>query len=155
MGSRLFDEIRELLGAVAHVVLVETAFGKAPEKSPHAVFQDFAARRKQRRRRRDHAAERDKIVLVAAGAVQQQQRTRLGLVAFLKALNKGQGQCLGHQAVRSVACSSGSTASISLRRASRNGGNFKSWPRVSTGSSTAKPGTSVAISNRIPPGSRK
>src|SRR5580700_1169767 len=151
MGSRLFDEIGELLGAVAHVVLVEAAFGKAAEKSRHAVFQDFAARRQQRRRRRDHAAERDKIVLVAAGAVQQQQRPRVGPGACFKAMNEGQG----HQAVRSSACNSGSTASISLRRASRNGGSFKSWPSVSTGSSTAKPGTSVAISNRMPPGSRK
>jgi hypothetical protein len=33
LGSRLFDEIRELLRAVAYVVLVETAFSKAAKKS--------------------------------------------------------------------------------------------------------------------------
>jgi catechol 2,3-dioxygenase-like lactoylglutathione lyase family enzyme len=33
--------------------------------------------------------------------------------------------------------------------------SFKSRPSDSTGSSTAKPGLSVAISNRMPPGSRK
>src|ERR1700730_1101875 len=151
MGSRFFDEIGELQGAVAHIVLVEAALGKAPEKSRHAVFQDFSARRKQRRVRRDHATERDEIVLVATGAVQQQHRARIGLGAFFKAMSEGQR----HQAVRSAACRSGSTASISLRRASRNGGSFRSWPSVSTGSSTAKPGASVAISNRMPPGSRK
>src|SRR5580700_1864121 len=151
MDLRFFDEICELPGPEPHVVFVETAFGKAPEKSRHAVFQHFAARRKQRSGRRDHAAERDEVVLVAAGAVQQQQRARIGLGTFFKAMNEGQG----HQAVRSAACRSGNTASISLRRASRNGGSFRSWPSVSTGSSTAKPGTSVAISNRMPPGSRK
>src|ERR1700692_1344636 len=151
MDLRLFDQIRELRRAGAHVVFVETVFGEAPEKSRHAVFQNFSARRKQRNCRREQPAERDEVVLVASGAVQQQQRTRIWLGAFFKAMNKGQG----HQAVRSVACSSGSRASISLRRASRNGGSFKSRPSVSTGSSTAKPGASVAISNRMPPGSRK
>ena len=45
--------------------------------------------------------------------------------------------------------------SIASRRSSRNGGSDSRCPSVSNGSSTAKPGPSVAISNRLPPGSRK
>lgn len=46
-------------------------------------------------------------------------------------------------------------ASICARRGSRNGGNASFWPSVSIGSSVANPGPSVAISNRMPLGSRK
>lgn len=46
-------------------------------------------------------------------------------------------------------------ASISRRRPSRNGGNASLSPRRSSGSSAVNPGSSVAISNRIPFGSRK
>jgi hypothetical protein len=49
----------------------------------------------------------------------------------------------------------GSTASISPRCRSRNGGSFSVCPSEVTGSSAAKLGSSVAISNRTPPGSRK
>ena len=47
-------------------------------------------------------------------------------------------------------------ARLDLRRgASRNGGSESFSPSVSSGSSAAKPGPSVAISNRMPFGSRK
>ena len=46
-------------------------------------------------------------------------------------------------------------ASISLRWLSRNGGSASFSPSLSIGSSAAKPGPSVAISNRMPFGSRK
>src|SRR5580700_10112445 len=46
-------------------------------------------------------------------------------------------------------------ASIWARRDSRNGGSASFSPSVSIGSSVAKPGPSVAISNRMPLGSRK
>jgi hypothetical protein len=46
-------------------------------------------------------------------------------------------------------------ASIWARRGSRNGGSASFSPSVSKGSSVAKPGPSVAISNRMPFGSRK
>lgn len=46
-------------------------------------------------------------------------------------------------------------ASISARRGSRNGGRARRSPRLSSGSSAAKPGPSEAISNRMPFGSRK
>ncbi len=42
-----------------------------------------------------------------------------------------------------------------LRLGSRNGGSTRLSPSLSSGSSTAKPGPSVAISNRMPFGSRK
>ena len=48
-----------------------------------------------------------------------------------------------------------SPASICLRCGSRNGGSTSVSPSFSSGSSTAKPGPSVAISNRMPFGSRK
>ncbi|MEA2837319.1 MAG: hypothetical protein QOD89_1869, partial [Bradyrhizobium sp.] len=48
-----------------------------------------------------------------------------------------------------------SPASISARRGSRNGGSASFSPSVWIGSSVAKPGPSVAISNRMPFGSRK
>ncbi len=46
-------------------------------------------------------------------------------------------------------------ASICARRGSRNGGKASFSPSFSIGSSLAKPGPSVAISNRMPFGSRK
>ena len=48
-----------------------------------------------------------------------------------------------------------SPASICARRGSRNGGSASFSPSVSIGSTVAKPGPSVAISNRMPLGSRK
>lgn len=48
-----------------------------------------------------------------------------------------------------------SRASIPARCGSRKGGRDSASPIVSNGSSVAKPGPSVAISNRLPPGSRK
>jgi hypothetical protein len=44
---------------------------------------------------------------------------------------------------------------ISARLGSRNGGSASFSPSVAIGSSVAKPGPSVAISNRMPFGSRK
>ena len=51
--------------------------------------------------------------------------------------------------------SSGSAASISVRRASSQGGKTSRSPRRAGSSSTPKPGPSVASSKRTPPGSRK
>ena len=50
---------------------------------------------------------------------------------------------------------SGRTSSMRARWRSRPAGSFSVSPRLATGSSTAKPGSSVAISNSTPPGSRK
>ena len=46
-------------------------------------------------------------------------------------------------------------ASIWARRGSKNGGRDSRSPRCAASSSVAKPGPSVAISNKMPPGSRK
>jgi hypothetical protein len=48
-----------------------------------------------------------------------------------------------------------SPASIAARHGSSNGGSASFSPSASIGSSVAKPGPSVAISNRMPLGSRK
>src|SRR5262249_25151496 len=49
----------------------------------------------------------------------------------------------------------GNRRSISARLGSSQGGSLSDVPRRSAVSSTANPGGSVAISNKIPPGSRK
>ena len=48
-----------------------------------------------------------------------------------------------------------SPRSMAARFGSRKGGRASFSPMVSSGSSTSKPGPSVAISNRMPFGSRK
>ena len=65
------DELRELLGAHAQVVLVEDAFAQTAEEPGHAVFQHRPARGQQRRAGDERVAQRQQVVLVAAGAVQQ------------------------------------------------------------------------------------
>ena len=70
--------------------------------------------------------------------------TRPPLAATLPASGEGLDDQIGF-----------SPASISARRASRNGGSTSFSPSVSIGSSTPKPGPSEAISNRMPFGSRK
>jgi hypothetical protein len=89
------------------------------------------------------------IVFVTAGAVQKEERCRSLPCARLEA---GHQRRRRHHAKTSIG---GNAASISLLRASRKPGSFSEVPSASTGSSTAKPGMSVAISNRTPPGSRK
>src|SRR5215831_2908101 len=49
----------------------------------------------------------------------------------------------------------GNRRSMSARLGSSQGGSLSDVPRRSAVSSTANPGGSVAISNKIPPGSRK
>jgi hypothetical protein len=51
--------------------------------------------------------------------------------------------------------SSGKIASSSFLRGSRNGGSLRPLPKSGSGSSIVKPGSSVAISKRTPPGSWK
>src|SRR5207253_3171494 len=98
--------------------------------------------------------ERDEIVLVAARAVQQKQcRCVRARLRGNEAMNESQVRA--HAAVSSFVFSGLSPASISARRPSRNGGSDSFSPSVSSGSSVAKPGPSVAISKRMPFGSRK
>ena len=95
------------------------------------------------------------VVLVAAGAVQQEQGGA-----------RGRG-LRGQEDVRSIeagvpahgtstsSCSGGRLAAICSRLGSSHGGSLRCRPSSSSGSSTSKPGESVAISNSTPPGSRK
>ena len=87
------------------------------------------------------------IVFAAASTVQEKKRDTPPLRR-----HEAVGEFVRHDAAFSR---TGSKPSISLRRGSRKFGSSKSRPRASTGSSTANPGISVAISNRTPPGSRK
>src|SRR5215472_10501726 len=116
------------------------------------MLQHLAARRQQRRPRSNHLSQRDQVVFIPSGAMQDQERPRALSRSALEAVNEGKA---AHYAALSISSIGGSAASISRRRDSRNAGSLSSRPRRSTGSSTAKPGWSVAISNRIPPGSRK
>src|SRR5436190_17795592 len=120
-----------------HVLFVENAFGEPAEEARHSMLQHLAARRKQRRSWRNHFAERDQVVFVATCAVQDQQRTPVRTRAALEAVNETE---LCHQAALSTSSMGGSAASISFRWDSRKGGSFSARPRLSTGSSTAKPG---------------
>src|SRR5262245_52701234 len=146
------DEVGELVRTGAHVVLVEHAFREPAEEARHAVLKHLAARGQERRAERNHLAERKEVGFVTAGSVQDQEGTRRGLRPRLETVDEREAS---HHAALSTPASSGSAASISARRTSRNGGSLRSRPSVATGSSTAKPGWSVAISNRMPPGSRK
>src|SRR5262249_10166086 len=146
------DEVGELVRTGAHVVLVEHAFRKPAEEARHAVLQHLAARGQERRAGRNHLAERKEVGFVTAGSVQDQEGTRRGLRPRLETVDEREAS---HHAALSTPASGGSAASISARRTSRNGGSLRSRPSVATGSSTVKPGWSVAISNRMPPGSRK
>src|SRR5262249_50825505 len=128
-----FHEIREIVCPCANVVLVEYALDNATKETRHPVFKNLAPRRQQRCVRRDCAAQGEQIVLVAACPVQEQHGNRP--FAGLKAMDKRKP--VAHQAATS---SGGSTASMSLRRASRNEGNLRSCPSEETGSSTANPG---------------
>src|SRR5206468_10780643 len=125
---------------------------KPAEESRHAVLQHLAARSKQRRAGSHHFAQRQQIVFIAAGAVQEKQRLRAGARTGLETVNERE---LGHPGAFSVCSRRGSAASMSRRRASRKDGSSRSRPKLANGSSTMKPGRSVAISKRMPPGSRK
>src|SRR5262249_952777 len=141
------NEVRQFGRPPPHVLLVERAFGEPPKKARHALLQHLSPRREQRCAGRHRAAKRHEIVFVAAGTMQQQDGRHAGRGGRLEPVN----EIRGHHA----ASSAGSTFSISPRRGSRKGGSLSAPPSEATGSSTAKPGMSVAISNSTCPGSRK
>src|SRR5574340_565756 len=151
MEPGIFDEPGQFLGARFQVVEVEHAFGKPPEEARHTVLDHFSADNQKRRASEQHPAERDEVFLVASGAVQQEQPRRAARderVYEPEILHRWTG-CAAAGRRRG-----GSAAVISVRAGSSQGGNWSLEPRSSGASSTAKPGGSVAISNRMPPGSR-
>ena len=143
------DESCKLSGALPEVVFVEHAFRQASEESRRAVLEHLAARRQQRRTgappcaRARSGRSRRRPCRGAGGAA---------VPGFLPPVRNGgyaTADCSSPHAT------SGSCASMSRRFASRNGGSLSAWPRLAGASSISKPGPSVAISNRTPPGSRK
>src|SRR6185503_6310885 len=143
------DERGQLPGAKRQVLDVEDAFGETTEEARRPLLEDLSARAENGRARRE-VAERHHVVLVAAGAVQQQERRRAGRRGRLEHMMEAE---IRHYATGIV--SGGSTRSICGREASNHGGSTSDSPRCAGSSSTAKPGPSVAISNRTPPGSLK
>ena len=129
--------------------MIEYAFRDPPEETRHPALEHVAPRTQERRAGREHLAERDEIVLVAAGAVQHQERGRPGNRRLLETVGVAQlGRIHG-------ACTGGSSTSSFARIGSIHGGSLSAVPSDASGSSNAKPGASVAISNNTPPGSWK
>ena len=125
------------------------------EEPRHAVLQYRPAYREHRRTGRQMIAQRQQVVLVATSAVQEQQRrARRGIVGGQEDVRPIETP-LGVHGMSMSSWSGGSAAAICSRLGSSQGGNLRLRPSSSSGSSTAKPGTSVAISNNTPPGSRK
>ena len=82
------------------------------------------------------------------------EERRAGLVVTWK-VAMDETEVRGHALSPAGTCSGGRTSSSLSRRVSSQGGSLRCVPSSASPSSTAKPGGSVAISNRTPPGSRK
>src|SRR5581483_3635927 len=139
------------------ILLIEDAFGQAAEEARHIAFKRLPARTEPPRARGQHLPYLLHTVLVSARSVQQQQRRLLpgptGNILMDKVQRVG---------IRSHFGSSppgkrigGTLCSMRSRCDSYIGGSIRRVPNRSGVSSMAKPGGSVAISNRTPPGSRK
>ena len=85
--ARFDDEVGQFVSALDHILLVEHAFCKTPEKAGHAVFKHLATRRKQRAVGRQGFAQGQQVVFVAAGSVQQEKGCGSGCAGF-KTMNK-------------------------------------------------------------------
>ena len=92
--------------------------------------------------------EPEQVVLVGAAAVVEDEQALGRAVRGTFLVDQAHAKTLGFSTGRSV-------ASSSVRRCSCCLGSLSASPRCSASSSTAKPGESVAISNRTPLGMRK
>ena len=101
--------------------------------------------------RRELSPERNQVVLASAGPVQEEQR-HVGL-AWEEAV--GEPEIPRAHPRTAGTRRGGNTSSSRSRCGSSQGGSFRLSPSRSGSSSTVKPGGSVAISKRTPPGSRK
>src|SRR3954454_3957525 len=171
--TSLQDELGKRVRAAAHVLFVEDTFCETPEEAWHAPFEHLAAGREQRGARRDRLPKEQKVVLVPARAVQKQDRwlASEGRRHKPMAVRKFDG---GRHGTSSEPCDgpvglqeTGPSRAFSSREGSAMGamprgragrprspccgsycaGSLRDWPKDATGSSTAKPGMSVAISN--------
>ena len=71
-------ELRELVGTLNDIFLIEDTFGHASKESRCAIFQDSPALAQQRSIGSDCESEREQISFVSPGTMQQEQR----LLAF-------------------------------------------------------------------------
>src|SRR6266567_4466127 len=143
------DEIRKFVRALFQILDVEHTFGEPSEESRHSIFEDLAARAKQCGIRVELASKWDEIVFVAAGSMQKQQcPVRFARNEFVNEIQL-RHYCLAGSSIGSRTCS------ICERADSSHGGRRSLDPSSSIVSSSVKPGGSVAISKRMPPGSRK
>src|SRR5215213_1554784 len=155
LGAGGYDKLGEVVGSTMEVILVKHAFVESTEEPRHAVLQHCPAYREHCRTGRQLVPQRQQVVLVSAGPVQQQQRrSGRGLVRPLKDVRSVE-TCFRAHGTSMSSWSGGREAAICWRFGSSHGGNLRLRPSSSSGSSTEKPGASVAISNNTPPGSRK
>src|SRR5829696_5741499 len=147
------DESGQLVRTKEQVFVVENALGEPAEEAQGTVFGDLAAGRKDGGAGEELLAEWDQVFLVTARAVQGQER-RTGLIVAGE-VAMVEAEVRGHTLSPDGTCKGGSTSSSLSRRVSSQGGSLRCVPSSDSSSSTAKPGGSVAISNRTPPGSRK
>ena len=155
LRARIADPLCELGTAQPQIVEIEVAHAAPCEEARgDSALEHLAARAQQRGRRRELTTEVDELVLVASGAVQQQERRRAA--ARLVAVDERLGGAHAGSGRHARMSGSGvSTGSMRSRRCSKAGGSERCSPSDSSGSSTVKPGPSVAISKSTPPGSRK
>jgi hypothetical protein len=158
LGAGGLDERGELVSAGPQVVLVEDTFAQPAEEPRHTVLEHRAARGQHRGAGNQRPPEAEQVVLVATRAVQQQQG--LALESRPPHVRPGTeaGACGAHELPATGSSSTrnaGRTCSICSRLGSSQGGSLRWRPSSSRGSSTSKPGWSVAISKSTPPGSRK
>src|SRR4029453_17359947 len=69
------NELRQLVGTLDNIFLIENTFGQPPKKSGCTIFQDFSTRAEQRSIGSDRESERKQISFVSAGTMQQEQRS--------------------------------------------------------------------------------
>src|SRR5262245_61231977 len=155
-GAGRLHELPKIICTAPQIILIEDSLTNPAEETGHAVLQDCAAYREHRSPGRKMITKRQQVVFVATRTVQQQQRRPrcafIGRQENMRSIETGLLACHG---MSMSSCSGGSAAAICSRLGSSQGGNLRLRPSSSNGSSTAKPGASVAISNSTPPGSRK
>jgi SAM-dependent methyltransferase len=135
------------------ILLIEDSLGKTAEKARKAVLKNLAAWAEQRGRRVEAAPKRNQIVFRAAGSMEEKERARR--LAGNEDVTKGGWRFGIHSFTPFGRVMAGSTASMRARERSIQAGRRRWLPNSASDSSVIKPGRSVAISKRIPPGSRK
>src|SRR5215212_6541272 len=148
-----FHELGQLVRAEQKVLVIEDPFCETAEKAWGAELRDLAPGGEDGRSGGKRLCESDEVFLVTSRTVQQEDcRARL---VCARQIAVDETQVGAHALSPAGRCSGGRTSSSLSRRVSSQGGSLRRSPRCSWSSSTPKPGGSVAISKRTPPGSRK